>query len=102
MQSAELDLGYLYLFEIQMAIGELEKLELDTIIKKRAIGILYNLKNAIKKQSRKEWLTCKDTFQKYIVGDGAELIIELLKKYYYIGNCLGIDRLDAEDVNDNR
>ena len=91
MQSEEIDFEYLYLSEIQMAINRLEKFDLEPIIKKRSIGILHNLRKAIKKKSNADFLVCKNTFNKYIVGNGAELIIDVLKEFYYISLCLDLE-----------
>ncbi len=91
MQSEEVDFEYLYLSEIQMAINRLEKFDLEPIIKKRSIGILHNLRKAIKKKSNADFLVCKNTFNKYIVGNGAELIIDVLKEFYYISLCLDLE-----------
>lgn len=91
MQTEEIDFAYLYLSEIQMAINKLEKLDLEPIIKKRSIGILHNLRKAIKKKSDADFLVCKDKFKKYIVGNGAELIVDVLKEFYYISLCLDLE-----------
>jgi len=91
MQSEEIDFEYLYLSEIQMAINRLEKFDLEPIIKKRSIGILHNLRKAIKKKSNADFLVCKNTFNKYIVGNSAELIIDVLKEFYYISLCLDLE-----------
>lgn len=48
MQTGEVDFQYLYLSEIQMAMNELEKLNLESVLKKRSIGILHNLKDSIR------------------------------------------------------
>lgn len=96
MQTEEIDFEYLYLSEIQMAINKLEKLDLEPIIKKRSIGILHNLRNAIKKKSNADFLVCKNTFNKYIVGNGAELIVDVLKEFYYISLCLDLENKMGE------
>ena len=102
MQTGEVDFQYLYLSEIQMAMNELEKLNLKPVLKKRSIGILYNLKDSIRKKSRKEQELCKDNFKKYIVGDDAELVINVLKEYYYIKQCLGIDDVKLEGTYETK
>lgn len=91
MQTEEIDFKYLFLSEIQMAINRLEKLDLEPIIKKRSIGILHNLRKAIKKKSNADILECKNTFKKYIVGSGSELVIDELREFYYISLCLDLE-----------
>lgn len=98
MQTEEVDFEYLYLSEIQMAMNELELLNLDPILKKRSIGILHNLKRALRKKSITELLICKEQYNKYIVGDGAKLVIDILKKYFYVKQCLGIDDGKGKDT----
>lgn len=102
MQTDEVDLEYLYLSEIQMAMNELELLNLDSTLKKRSIGILHNLKGALRKKDVTELLICKEKYNKYIVGDNAKLVVDILNKYFYIRQCLGIDEEKGKDTYEKK
>lgn len=100
MQTEEIDFEYLYLSEIQMAMDQLELLTLEPILKKRSIGILHNLKRAIRKKDFSDLLICKEQYNKYIIGDNARLVNDTLKNYFYIKLCLDIDEQKGDGIDE--
>lgn len=92
LQINSFDIDYLIETEVQCAINKLEKLNLDSIIKKRAIGLLHNARSIIlKKDDIYIEQACKERFKKYICGKDSEIIIEALKEYIFIRSFFNLN-----------